>query len=90
MKNNPVNFKNLIKILVQTLFFPCMAFAQYTDHRNHYPELDSLEQVLATHPPKGDDLLIIYRNLAWGYLNINGEKVRYYCRTDRTRSPRNR
>lgn len=52
---------------------PKALMAQYSDHRGRY--VDSIETVLASHtPPQGDDLLRAYRDLAWGYLQINGKK----------------
>ena len=74
-------YKYCLAFLLTAWLLPCMAHAQYLDHRTHYHELDSLEQVLATCPPTGDDLLLTYRNLAWGYLNVDFEKVRYYSRS---------
>ncbi|MCL2511192.1 MAG: ATP-binding protein [Bacteroidales bacterium] len=60
------------------LFFPCIVFAQYTDHRNR--QVDSLEQILATHPPTGEDLGRIYNSLMWGYLQTDREKSMEYAR----------
>jgi signal transduction histidine kinase len=54
------------------------ASAQYIDHRNH--KVDSLEQVLATNPPTGADLLLVYQELMRGYRQINGEKSMDYAR----------
>ena len=52
---------------------PKVLMAQYSDHRGRY--VDSIETALASHtPPQGDDLLRAYRDLAWGYLQINGKK----------------
>ena len=52
---------------------PLTAMAQYSDHRGRY--VDSIETVLtSTTPPKGDDLLRAYRDLAWGYLQTDGKK----------------
>ena len=52
---------------------PKVLMAQYNDHRGRY--VDSIETVLtSTTPPKGDDLLRAYRDLAWGYLQKDGKK----------------
>ena len=66
--------KNIgIVILLFLLQLFCTAlFAQYADHRNR--QVDSLEQVLATNPPTGKELMVVYDNLTWGYLEINAEK----------------
>ena len=40
--------KGIILFLLITLLLPCVASAQYNDHRDHYHTLDSLEHVLAT------------------------------------------
>jgi signal transduction histidine kinase len=53
-------------------------YAQYIDHRNH--KVDSLEQVLAANPPKGTDLLRVYRDLCWGYSISNNKKALDYAR----------
>ena len=63
--------------LLITWLLPCMASAQYTDHRNRH--VDSLEQVLATNPPSGIALLGIYNSLVWGYSEINNEKSKDYA-----------
>ncbi|GHU72321.1 hypothetical protein FACS189413_15230 [Bacteroidia bacterium] len=52
--------------------------SEYVDHRSH--DVDSLEQVLATNPPEGEDLLQVYFSLASGYVEINNEKARLYAR----------
>jgi tetratricopeptide (TPR) repeat protein len=49
----------------------------YNDHRNH--KVDSLEQVLATNPPTGEDLLFLYIDLEQGYREINSNKVIEYA-----------
>ncbi|MDR3266834.1 MAG: tetratricopeptide repeat protein, partial [Tannerella sp.] len=41
--------------------------------------IDSLERLLKTNPPVGDDLLGTYRNLSWAYQEIDVAKVRYYA-----------
>ena len=51
--------------------------AQYADHRNR--RIDSIEQLLATRPPTGDMLLLAYRDLAYGYQEIDIAKSRYYA-----------
>lgn len=61
------------------LFFSiCDAFADYTDHRNR--KQDSLELVLQANPPQGEELLRIYDNLLWGFLQIDAEKTKHYAR----------
>jgi tetratricopeptide (TPR) repeat protein len=47
-------------------------------YRNHFKTVDSLEQVLATNPPTGQDLLLVYRNLAYGNLGSDNQKVKLY------------
>ena len=68
---------SIIGILI-VLFLPCTAFAQVSDHRNH--GVDSLERILATHPPTGADLARIYNGLMSGYLESNTEKSMQYAR----------
>lgn len=51
--------------------------AEYSDHRNRHQ--DSLEQVLQTNLPTGDDLLRLYDNVMWGYLQTDGEKCAAYA-----------
>jgi len=65
---------SIIIFLVALWLLPCMALAQYKDYRTYYPELDSLEQVLATNPPEGKELRDIYFQLTQGYLGINTQK----------------
>jgi hypothetical protein len=48
--------------IVIALLLPIVSFAQYADHRNR--RVDSLEQVLATNPPTGEELSQIYYRLA--------------------------
>ena len=71
--------KMRISVLLLALWLlPTATFAQYTDYRDKYRLLDSLERVLATDPPTGDNLLVLYRDLAWGNLGVDSEKLRYY------------
>ena len=71
MKNNT--------ILIFALLLCCTSlFAQYVDHRNR--GVDSLEHLLATNPPSGEALGRVYRDLMWGYLQINIEKSTDYAR----------
>lgn len=67
----------LITILLSLLSVVTVQ-AEYTDHRNR--KQDSLEQVLQINPPQGEDLLRLYDNLMWGFLQIDGEKTRHYAR----------
>ena len=67
-----------IIVIIVVLLLPCVSFAQYTDHRNR--QVDSLEQVLATNPPTGKDLVRVYRNLCWGYSTSNSKKALDYAR----------
>ena len=67
----------VVVILLITGLFPCKSYSQYADHRNR--QVDSLEQVLATHPPTGTELATVYRNLMWGYLETNTEKSMDYA-----------
>ncbi|MDR1592392.1 MAG: tetratricopeptide repeat protein, partial [Prevotellaceae bacterium] len=65
-------------VVIVVLLLPYVSFAQYTDHRNH--KVDSLEQVLATNPPTGEELSQIYYQLAAGYMQIDNRKSMYYAR----------
>ncbi|MDR2586552.1 MAG: tetratricopeptide repeat protein, partial [Prevotellaceae bacterium] len=56
----------------------CTLLAQSYDHRNR--SVDSLEQVLVTHPPEGVDLATMYNSLMMGYLEIDIEKSMLYAR----------
>lgn len=52
--------------------------AAYNDHRNR--NVDSLEHVLHTNPPSDKaQLLRMYDNLAWGFLETDGNKTQDYC-----------
>jgi signal transduction histidine kinase len=53
--------------------------AQYKDHRTGHKMIDSLEYLLKTNPPTGDDLAVAYNKLMWGYSQIDIEKTRYYA-----------
>lgn len=58
---------------VMAMLTPTALMGQYADHRGRY--VDSIETVLtSTTPPKGDDLLRAYRDLAWGYLQTDSKK----------------
>lgn len=58
---------------VMAMLTPTALMGQYADHRGRY--VDSIETVLTSAtPPKGDDLLRAYRDLAWGYLQKDGKK----------------
>ena len=74
--------KGLYIIVFAVLYFCSTGlFAQnseYNDHRNR--KVDSLEQVLATNPPTGTDLLQVYRDLCWGYSTSNSKKALDYAR----------
>ena len=72
--------KNKIVLLLVFLVLPCMAFAQYRDHRTYFREIDSLEQILATNPPEGAELRGIYKKLMVSYQQINTEKSMEYAR----------
>ena len=76
MKDNILKVK--LYVFFVWLLLPCMVFAQYTDHRSRH--IDSLEQVLATNPPTGRDLAVVYYNLMKGYQQINMEKSMDYAR----------
>jgi len=63
------------------------ANAQYADHRNR--EIDSLEMVLKSpHVPQGEELLRIYIDLMWGYLQTDGSKSEDYARKTMAQSYR--
>ena len=70
-----MNWNRFVSLLAFGLL-SCMAYAQNADHRNR--RVDSLEHVLATNPPTGEDLVRIYYDLMWGYLQTDGEKLREY------------
>ena len=73
-------------ILLFALMVPVFASA-YEDHRGH--NLDSLERVLqqrftpdrlaAATPEEKADYVRICRELAWGYLQLDGSKYQYYA-----------
>lgn len=68
--------KFLYIIILLTTFLS--ASAEYTDHRNR--KVDSLELILRKHPPTDKaELVRIYSDLAWGYLEINEKKSTHYC-----------
>ncbi len=51
--------------------------ASYSDHRNR--KVDSLENVLRTNKPQDKiELIRLYSNLAWGYLELDGKKATHY------------
>ncbi|MDR2056983.1 MAG: tetratricopeptide repeat protein [Dysgonamonadaceae bacterium] len=64
-------------VVIVVLLLPYVSFAQYIDHRNH--KVDSLEYLLKTNPPTGDDLAVAYNKLMWGYSQTDIEKTRYYA-----------
>lgn len=61
------------------LLLNCLTtIAAYNDHRNR--NVDSLEHVLHTNPPSDKaQLLRMYDNLAWGYLETDRNKALAYC-----------
>jgi len=66
-------------VLLLTILFSAKTLSAhaYTDHRNR--KVDSLENVLRTNKPKDKiELIRIYSDLAWGYLNIDGNKAIHY------------
>ena len=71
-----VTYIALLLVLLQTS--AVTLHAQYNDHRNR--QVDSLEQVLATHPPTGQELAKIYIQLSWGNLEIDQKKSMDYAR----------
>lgn len=69
--------RTFIVLLFLALLINNRASAEYTDHRNR--GVDSLEQVLQNNPPKDKaDMIRLYDNLAWGYLQVNREKSMQY------------
>ena len=73
MKRESNNAIYIFFIGVMAMLTPTALMGQYADHRGRY--VDSIETVLtSTTPPKGDDLLRAYRDLAWGYLQKDGKK----------------
>lgn len=70
--NNAIYIVHLI-LGVLSILMPTALMAQYADHRGRY--VDSIETALVSAtPPRGNDLLWAYRDLAWGYLQIDGKK----------------
>jgi signal transduction histidine kinase len=67
--------------IIGLLFCSTSLSAQYyyKDHRYSFNTIDSLEQILATNAPVGDDLLRIYNDLGVAYSEINKEKTREYA-----------
>ena len=68
----------VVFLLSGLLAIPMPSFAQYNDHRDK--QVDSLEQVLATNPPTGADMVRVYRDLMWGYMQTDTEKSMGYAR----------
>lgn len=68
----------IVTAYVMLLLCNAKLHAQYTDHRNR--QVDSLEQLLQTNPPKGTELVRIYRSLTYGYQQINIDKSMEYAR----------
>lgn len=64
-------------ILILSLL-PIGLHAKYTDHRNR--NVDSLEHVLKTQNPKGEELYSIYRGLMNGYLQTDSRKSSHYAK----------
>jgi hypothetical protein len=55
-----MNARKIFWIIVIAMpLLPYVSFAQYFDHRNR--KVDSLEQVLTTNPPAGNELMNIYK-----------------------------
>lgn len=76
-----------IAAVVLVLFCCSSALAQYSDHRGH--NTDSLERVVAEWTPEKislasdgeiDGLLTAYKDLMWGYLQINRERSMMFAR----------
>lgn len=68
--------RRLLSILLSALCC-CTAMAEYSDHRNR--KQDSLETVLQSNPPQGENLIKLYDNLMWGYLQTDAEKSKRYA-----------
>jgi len=69
----------IITMILGGNFWTIAAESGYSDHRNQ--KVDSLEQLLATHPPTDPNTLSkIYGSLSWGYLQTDRAKSEYYCR----------
>lgn len=76
-----------IAAVVLVLFCCSSALAQYSDHRGH--NTDSLERVVSGWTPEKialasdeeiDGLLTAYKDLMWGYLQINRERSMMFAR----------
>jgi len=80
-----INVKNtkIVKSLRFLIFFICFIMYSttaycYTDHRNR--KADSLENIIATQKPTDKiELIKIYSDLSWAYLETDGEKSTSYC-----------
>jgi len=71
--------KHFILLLFAVMMLPKL-YPQKSqwDHRDR--PIDSLEHWLATNPPTGWELAHVYRNLMWGYQQINVQKSMEYAR----------
>jgi signal transduction histidine kinase len=56
-----------------------LLFAQNRDQREFYPEIDSLENLLATHPPASTELADAYYRLSWSYSEFDIDKSKEYA-----------
>ncbi|MBR1809490.1 MAG: tetratricopeptide repeat protein [Paludibacteraceae bacterium] len=71
--------QHIIPTLLLLILMRASVYAEYSDHRNRH--VDSLENVLSTNCQLTDDeLLKIYKDLMWGYLQTDGKKSTYYAR----------
>lgn len=71
----------LYVVLIWVLWMcPQHLWALYTDHRNH--KVDSLENVLKTRKPKGEELSKIYQELFSGYQQTDRDKSIHYAKLE--------
>ena len=80
LKINNLFFFNFPLILLFIILLSCGSlFAQNIDHRKFYPEIDSLENLLATNPPTGEKLAATYYDLSLAYSETNIDKSMEYA-----------
>lgn len=73
-----MKLRTVIVLFFLALLFHNRVSAQYSDHRNR--GVDSLEQVLLNNPPSSSaHMIVLYDNLAWGYLELNEHKSTQYA-----------
>ncbi len=70
--------QHIIPVLLLLILVKAPVYGKYSDHRNRH--VDSLEIVLSRKQQLTDDeLLKIYKDLMWGYLQTDGKKSTEYA-----------